>query len=192
MITTVTRFFFISIVFSAAYLNVNAQELKFGIKGGLNIATLGGDKQNVEPRIGFHAGGFLSVPLVTDFKLQPEIIYSQQGAQADFGGDEIKYDYLNIPVMAKYQLIKNLNVQTGLQLGILLSAKEELRGFEIDLKEATRSTDLSMCFGLGYETDDNIFINVRYNFGFSNTLDIGNDIIDIPNRVIQASLGIAF
>lgn len=187
----VARHFLILIILLAT-VPASAQEIKFGVKGGLNVATLGDDSGDVESRMGIHAGGFISVPILDKLRLKPEIVYSMQGAQEDFGGDERKYDYLNIPVMAKYMITKNFNIQAGPQLGILLSAKEEANGEELDVKDGLASTDFGMGFGLGYETDDNISLEARYNYGMSNILGGGNGGLSQTNQVIQLSLGIAF
>lgn len=186
------RIFFILIVLSTTFLSANGQEFKFGVKGGLNVAYLGGDATDIDRRIGFHAGGFVSVPVLAKFKVQPEIIYSQQGAQSGIGSDELKYEYLNIPAIVKFMLTKNFNIQAGPQLGILLSAKEEANSEEIDVKDSLKSTDLGIGFGLGYETNDNVMIDVRYNLGISDIADDGNNDFFMPNQVIQVSLGIAF
>ena len=188
----VKRYFFILLLIVAPFTSVKAQEIKFGIKGGLNLANLGDDASDVEHRFGLHAGGFVSFPLLSNFRIQPEVVYSQQGAQADFGSDERKYDYLNIPVIVKFMLTKNFNVQAGPQLGILLSANEEVSGDEIDVKDTLKSTDIGVGFGIGYETSDNVSIDARYNLGFTDIVDDGTSNFSLTNQVIQLSLGIAF
>ena len=188
----VKKIFFTLLILSTALLSANGQKLKFGLKGGLNLANLGEDATGIEYRIGIHAGGFASIPVVAGFLLQPEIVYSQQGAQADFGDDELKYDYLNIPVMVKFMLTNHFNLQAGPQLGILLSAQQEVNRQDVDIKDSLKSSDFGVGFGLGYETADNVAIDVRYNWGISDTADDGNDNLSFPNRVIQVSLGIAF
>ena len=192
MIMVVTRYFLISFILAATLSGTKAQEIKFGVKGGLNLADLGGDSGDTDFRLGIHAGGFVSIPVLTNFRVQPEILYSQQGAQADFGSDEQKYDYLNIPVMVKFRLTKNFNLHAGPQLGILLSAKEEFRGDEEDVKDTLTSTDIGVGFGLGYETSDNVSIDVRYNLGITDIVDDTIDVFSLNNQVIQVSLGIAF
>ena len=193
MIVMAARFFLISIVLSVTLLNADAQEVKFGIKGGLNLANLGGDDaEDLDYRIGLHAGGFVSVPFLEDFRLQPEIVYSQQGAQVDFGDDELKYDYLNIPVIVKFMFTKNFNLQAGPQFGILLAAQQEISGDEVDVKDVLKSTDFGVGLGVGYESSDNVSIDARYNLGITDIVDGGSGDLSFPNQVIQVSLGIAF
>ena len=183
--------------------NGTAQEEKitFGIKTGVNVATLTGDfSDELGYRTGFHIGGLVEIPLLEKFALQPEIIYSTQGASNDFeDGDlseeiTIRLDYLNIPVMAKYYIIEGLSVQAGPQLGILLSAEQEIESSfensEEDLKDFISSIDLGFNFGVGYQLHFGLFFEARYNQGITNInddFDEGNQ-----NSLFQFSVGYKF
>lgn len=60
---------------------LNAQEVKFGVKGGLNTAFLinnTNDGLDKNPRIGFHIGGLTEIPLTDRLSIQPELLFSQQ------------------------------------------------------------------------------------------------------------------
>src|SRR6476620_11456259 len=100
----------------------NAQQTRFGIKGGLNVSTVvGGDVDNTKSLVGFHVGGLAEIHVVEKFFIQPELLYSTQGTKIDgpFGTDgDVKLNYLNIPVLAKYYFIENkFSVEAGPQLG---------------------------------------------------------------------------
>jgi len=99
-----------------------AQEIKFGVKGGLNLSTLSGDSPNISGR-----GAVLEVKFNDKFALQPELLYSEQGASAENGQlvnieTKLRLNYINIPILAKYYLTKGLSVEAGPQLGILIDA----------------------------------------------------------------------
>ncbi len=68
--------------------------------------------------------------------LQLEFLLSQQGhaAQDDFS-NSLNLLYLNIPLMARYNLGYNLNVHAGIQPGILLSAKSKFQDEKFDVKK---------------------------------------------------------
>lgn len=78
----------LSISFSA-----NAQ-VKFGVKGGLNLTSLSGEgikgdmKDIFKTYTGFHAGLALNIGLPLGFAIQPEVLYTQNGAkmEADLSG----------------------------------------------------------------------------------------------------------
>ncbi|MEG0849312.1 MAG: porin family protein [Flavobacterium sp.] len=146
----------------------NAQQTRFGVKGGLNISTVvGGDVNDTKSLIGFHVGGFAEIHVVEKFFIQPELLYSAQGTKVDgpLGSDvDLKLNYLNIPVLAKYYFVENkFSVEAGPQLGILLSAK----GNGTDVKDLTRSTDFGFNLGAGYNFTENLSVGIRYTIGLS-------------------------
>jgi opacity protein-like surface antigen len=147
---------------------MNAQETRFGVKGGLNISTVvGGDVENTKSLVGFHVGGFAEIFVVNRFFIQPELLFSTQGTKVDgpFGTDgDLKLNYLNIPVLAKYYIVdKKFSVEAGPQLGVLLSAKAE----DEDVKDFTRSVDFGFNIGAGYSFTENLSIGLRYTIGLS-------------------------
>ena len=108
----------------------NAQN--FGFKGGYNYSSFNGDvaKDNTLKGLsGFYVGALLELPLGDVLSIQPEVIYSRQGAaweQKNILGEfkkDLKLDYLNIPVMAKVNL-GPLFLQGGVQFGFLVGKPE--------------------------------------------------------------------
>lgn len=191
------RIFLIAIAVMA-FGYTNAQQTRFGIKGGLNISSVvGGDVDNANSLIGFHVGGFAEIHVVEKFFIQPEVLFSAQGAKFDgpFGTDaDVKLDYLNIPVLAKYYFIENkFSVEAGPQLGLLLSAKAD----GDDVKDYTRSVDLGFNIGAGYNFTDNFSVGLRYTIGMSplsdKNIDNADDYYDsAKNSNLAISLGYKF
>ncbi|AXB55182.1 porin family protein [Flavobacterium fluviale] len=156
----------------AAFSFANAQQTRFGVKGGLNLSTVvGGDVDDTKTLVGFHVGGFAEINIVEKFFIQPELLFSAQGTKVDggFGGDvDFKLNYLNIPVLAKYYIVDNkFSVEAGPQLGVLLSAKAEGE----DIKDFTRSVDFGFNIGAGYNFTDNLAVGLRYTIGLSPLTD---------------------
>jgi hypothetical protein len=178
---------FILTVAILAFGFTNAQETKFGLKGGLNIASLT-NSQGSSSLMGINIGGFAEIKLNEKFAVQPEILYSGQGAKySDFGN--FGMNYINIPVMAKYFIAEGFNVQAGPQLGILMSAK--LDG--MDAKDLVKSSDFGINLGAGYDVSENIGLELRYCMGLSQIqkeLMMGETAS--KNSVIQLSVGYKF
>ena len=172
------------------WMQANSQSL--GVKGGLNVSSIGGDSEDVEARIGYHAGVFYSLKINDVLGFQPEVVYSSQGAQAE--DDDIKlkavYDYVNVPLMVKYYANENFTIQGGPQIGILTSAKAKFDGVDVDIKDDLETIDLGIGLGLGYEINK-LQIMARYNYGLTNTAKDSDD-EHYPNRVIQVGLGYIF
>ncbi len=109
--------------------------LNYGVRGGINLSTMSGDTySDLGYRPGLVLGGYVTMPRTDKWSLQAELVYSQEGARNanyDFSSfstvvydQKLKYDYLNIPVLARYQVADKVDVQGGPQIGIRLSAKE--------------------------------------------------------------------
>lgn len=177
-----------------------AQELKFGVKAGLNIANIGGDLGNFdfdetndfEARTSFHVGGLVEIPISEKFAIQPEVLYSSQGAKSTYRYDDgfdfensestIKLDYITLPIMAKFMPFEGFSIEAGPQVGFLVSAKsdnefsytdsgtgETVSGSEdgVDVKDLYKSIDFGLNFGVGYRLENGIMFQARYNFGLA-------------------------
>lgn len=207
---------------SAFVLNTNAQtqptkgsdEISFGVKAGVNFASITGDEtDDLSSLTGFHFGGFVNIPVSGNFSVQPEILYSAQGAKYEDSDDydgKFKLNYLNIPVMAKIEVADGFTLEAGPQIGFLLSAKDDYTyvgpdpGFsddsgEDDIKDFIKSTDFGINFGLGYEMESGLSFGARYSLGISNIIDSddidpGFDVDDFKNQngVFQISVGYSF
>ena len=87
-----------------------AQDIEFGAKAGLNISNFTGGDADRNSLVGFHVGFISEIPLSEKFSLQPELLYSTQGSEAQ-DVVKIKVDYLAIPVMAKYYLTETCDLE---------------------------------------------------------------------------------
>lgn len=161
------------LVLLAGSLITTAQaQIKLGIKGGVNFSTINSsDFGKVNMITGFHLGALASLPLIKNFTLQPELFYSAQGAQSTEVGvtANLNLNYMNFPVLLKYNHPFGFFAETGPQVGSLLTAKLKFPEFNEDEKSGYKSTDWSWAFGLGYFFKDlGIGIDARYNLGISN------------------------
>jgi len=160
------------LVFATGVFFTASAQVQFGLKAGANFATLAGNgSEGATTKVDFHGGGFAHIPIANSFFLQPELVYSRQGAKATSDGVvfNINQNYLNIPVLAKYQHSSGLYGETGPQLGFLLAANVSAQGSSEDVKSSYKSTDFSWAFGLGYMIPSmSAGINARYNLGLSN------------------------
>ncbi|KIA99658.1 porin family protein [Flavobacterium sp. JRM] len=198
----------LSIVAVLAFGFANAQEVKFGVKGGINLSTFTGDVENVSSKVGFQVGGFAEIKLTEKFSIQPELLYSLQGAKIDQSEEGYRYEstekfsYLNIPVMAKYYVAEKFSLEAGPQIGFLLSAKSDFTetddffgttSGDEDVKDSYKSIDFGVNFGAGYDFTENLSAGIRYNLGLSNIADFEEgDNTKIKNSVFSLSVGYKF
>jgi len=168
-----------------ASVSAMAQHAEFGIKGGLNLANIKDDAVNTtDTRTGYHIGGLVHIHLAPTWALQPELVYSLQGAEYDDGRNRL--NYINIPLLLQYMHNYGFRLQTGPQLGILTDATAKRNGVNVDIEEFIKNTDFSWAFGAGYLTRSRVGIDVRYNLGISNNREGGG--ADFKNRVWQLGL----
>lgn len=177
---------FLSFVLAASFLGASAQ-VQFGVKAGANIANLtGDDADGSKSKFGLNAGAFVEIPVAEKFSVKPELVYSLQGAKGEDDSDEkLNLSYINIPVLAKYNIAEGFFAETGPQIGFLVSAKAKDGDDDTDVKDAFKSTDFSWALGLGYELPAGFGINARYNFGLSKITEIESE---TKNGVFQVGV----
>ena len=190
------KLFFLTLALCTV-LVTNAQKskreegIKLGIKGGLNVANLMGDVEDVAIRTSIHAGLVAEIIVNDKFSIQPELLYSGQGAsETREGGGRIKLDYITLPVLAKFPIAKNLSLETGPQVGFLVSGKNKTNDSNETIPN-TKTIDFGLNAGLNYELNNGVFFQARYNLGLT---DIGfyGDNKRASNSVIQFSIGKLF
>lgn len=168
----------------------SAGMVKFGPKAGLNIATVSDD--DAKAMVGFHVGAFAEIMITDKFAVQPEILYSAQGAKFDGAGDpKYNLDYILVPIMAKYFVAEGFSVEAGPQVGFLTRAEVSGDGGTVDVKDFTETTDFGVNVGLGYSLPMGVMFSGRYNIGLSDTAkDNSGDAV--RNGVFQLSVGYKF
>ncbi|WP_340066701.1 porin family protein [Ascidiimonas aurantiaca] len=164
----------------------NAQErVVFGIKGGGNYAMFRGeDSDNFDSKVDFHLGFVALARLSEKWAIQPEFLYTSQGTtitenNIDF---DVDVDYLAVPVLLKYYITDNFSVEAGPQLGLLVNDKLEGRDIDAEI------FDLSANLGLGYQLENGLFFQARYNMGFTDVFQM----LEVNNSVFQLSVGYLF
>lgn len=176
---------FILITFLSLFaFSTQAQGIDFGVKAGMNFANINDAAEGLDTRTGFHAGLFLGLKFNDKVALQPELLYSQQGAEFDAG--EFNLDYVNIPVMVKYYLVQGFNVQLGPQFGFVVN--DEISFDDIAADFEAEDFDVSGVVGAGYDLPLGLRIDARYNFGFSDVFKNA----DGKNGVFSLALGYSF
>ncbi|MCW9705437.1 porin family protein [Fodinibius salsisoli] len=150
---------------------------EFGIRGGINFASFSNSKQEVDSRrVGLLAGAYAVVPISgTSFSIQPEVLYTQKGAEIN--DVEIKFSYIEIPVLARIDFATERNLTPHLYLGpyagINVNAEENppAQG-DIPLAEE-RANDFVYGLTVGGGIDMNsINIGLRYSYGLEEVFKI--------------------
>ena len=168
------------IIMAAAVLfsfGTKAQGVHFGVKGGMNASELhGSGVEGAKTKIGFNAGVLAHIHTSNkSWAVQPELMYSLEGAKYDNGGAKGKLDLnmLNLPVLVQYMFENGFRIEAGPQVGYLLSAKAKADGggANVDVKDQFKKINFSVPVGIGYLTTSGLGFDARYNFGISDLND---------------------
>ena len=158
----------------AQHGNAPEGHVSLGIKGGVNYYNIHNDNDiNYDQRTGYHFGLLGHIHIGNQFAVQPELLYSAQGAR----NEDIKYnlDYINVPLLLQYMFDNGFRLQAGPQLGFLVSS-ENLN----DLNPI----ELGISYGVSYVVPSTGFgIDLRYNIGLTNINESGD--VKSTNRGLQ-------
>ena len=169
------------IILMAVVLAMPSQaQVKFGLKGGLNLTHMSFDKSvsNVSNQAGFFVGPTikLTVPVV-GLSFDAAALYDQRSAKAksDEGNKTLKSQSLQIPINVRYGVglgsVANLFAFAGPQFGFNLGDKNKKI-----LSEAAnwtlKSSNLSANVGVGATILNHVQITANYNFALGKTGEV--------------------
>lgn len=167
-------------VFAFSFANAQdkggSSDMKFGVKAGYINSNFTGDFEG-DATSSFYIGGLVDFSISEKFHVQPELLYSMEGAK------DAAVNFIRIPVMAKYYVMEGLNLQAGPQFGFVAGGDE--------IKEGLKSLDYGLGIGAGYELESGLFFDARYNMGLADLNDT-----DLPAKInttsFQIGLGYRF
>lgn len=181
--------------------NADSMAVSFGVKGGVNFATLNGGDIDGSPdsRTSFHAGVFAEFPINSMFSIQTEALYSGQGAKLDFSGTdgdkaELQLDYINVPVLAKFYILEGLSIEAGPQFSFLVNDEIDTNPNSnsgdnpTPFRDSLKTFEFGVAGGLTFQLPVGVFATARYNQGITKIADD----IDIQNSVFQLGVGFKF
>lgn len=181
--------------------------MEVGVVGGVNIFTFGGsDASGANSRTSFYAGLALTRWLGPSFFVQPQVLYSGQGATATVVDPTLgtvdatfKLTYLEIPVLLGVHI--GANQQSGFRLfagptvGFKLSCNFEATAQGVTgstgCGSEMESTDFGATGGVGFALPvgrNTVSVGGRYTLGFSKVFTGG---ADIKNQGFSVGAGIA-
>ncbi len=178
--------FILAIVFFA---QSNAQSLNLGGKTGVNFVVLNTDNsRNYVNIFNYHIGAVGRVRITEKFSVQPELLYSTQR----YSYETLRYymDYINLPILADYKVVRGLSLQGGPQFGfnvkkrVKMKAGDDTAGMDRNL-ENVEALNIGLGFGAQYKLPINLFFQARYTFGLTRIYDDSN----LKNGVFSLSVG---
>ncbi len=181
------RIFFASAaLLVTVFASAQNSNVHFGLKAGLNVASVNVENgTDLDSKASFHVGGLAHIHVSPHFAVQPELVFSGQGGEAN-NNVKLNLGYVNVPVMFQYMTGTGFRLEAGPQLGFMLSAKTKSGNTTVDVKDNYKTVDFGLGLGAGYKFMDSGFgIDARYNFGISS---FNEGTTDLQNRVFQVGV----
>ncbi len=157
-------------------------QVKFGLKGGLNLTSMSFNKSSAEDAIknkaGFFIGPTVKIGLpVSGLSLDAAALYDQRESKMEHNGQEatLKSQSIQVPINIRYGVglgsVANLFAFAGPQFGFNLGDKSK-EIFSNALDWTLRSSNVSANVGLGATLLDHFQITVNYNIPLGKTGDV--------------------
>ena len=91
-----------------------------GIEGGVSLANTVSSYNtgySTSGIVGFNAGLVANVPIAYPFSFEPEVLFSQKGYQAYTTDGTLtqRNNYIDIPLLAKFRIVRGFNFLVGLK-----------------------------------------------------------------------------
>jgi hypothetical protein len=169
---------------------------------GMNGA---GAETGLTSQVGFSGGGFLILNLAGAFSIQPEILFTQKGAEFESGANyyEYHYSYVEVPILLKLTLAnKNAAIRPSIYAGPFASFKAGAKletYLDPDQEESkkenlpsVRSIDAGFVVGAGADLrlgPGKILLDLRYGLSLLNAVTTS---AGVKHSVIYAFLGFSF
>ena len=163
--------------------NTKAQGIGVGIKAGANFANQSITDISTNSKTGFHGGAYVVLAFSEKWAIQPEILYSAQGAELP---DEIsEFNYISIPVLLRWKPMSLLSFEAGPQFSMLKDAIVD----DEDIKDQIKNSDFGMALGATVHLPLGFNGGIRYVWGLSNIWDSDIEDITVKNSVVQVYAG---
>ena len=168
---------------------------RLGIKGGTNLTQLSGQSFDNGFKSGFQLGGFMEIDFSKSIGIQPEVLFSETNTRTSsnlgsvltnmHSNQDVKLNYLSIPVLLRLNANKMLTFLVGPQYSILINPHETTLQ---NGQDAFKSGDFAMVGGLQINLSA-FRIYGRYAVGLNNINDISNQ-DSWKSQQIQLGIGI--
>lgn len=174
--------------------NLNAQ-INFGVNAGVNMNDIESKngpilyEDNLKKNIGLHIGLFSFLNISDKLTLNPAFQFSQKRVGTDNGITAVKANYLELPILVSYEIVRQINVELGSSIAYNIS----------DEMFIDNNFDFGLTGGVRFSFTNTLFIYGRYYYGLSKLNEIyevdsnnNQNITTYHNRNIYFGIGYSF
>ena len=145
-----------------------SQDFNGGVLGGVNATQVFGDQWSGPNKAGLYLGVFVNRYFSNRSSVQMELDYIQKGSRknpdastGNYSTYLLRLNYIELPVLYKYDFAEKGTLETGLSLGVLVHSYEEADGSTEVSGQEFNKVDFSFDLGAYYTIVKNLRINVR-------------------------------
>jgi len=175
----------LSAVCALSVFAASAQDWYVGPQASLNLTGLTHPSEySTSTKVGYAFGAFGGYEFNKLIGIEAQINYSSQGQKVSYmydGGTgfdgTVKLNYITVPIMAKFHVVKGLNLMVGPQFGFNTRAKakgdyynelEDPVNKNVDIKDNVRGFDFGFIVGAAYQFDFGLRAGISYYGGMVN------------------------
>lgn len=160
---TIMKKIILSAIAVCAFGFMSAQDMKFGVKAGVNMATAKFDFAGTSVSnsgTGFFVGGLAEFAMADNIKIQPEVLYhSLKINSTDFS-------FLNVPVILKYYFTEEFALNAGPSIYYFFDGDKYF-------KNSDQSTfKVNVDVGASYDFAESFEVSARYSLGLMGDLKV--------------------
>lgn len=182
MLTGMKRFLVMATFLSVSFISWG--QLSVGVKAGININEViikdlpREITDDSNSGTGFYAGVYGKVKITDKLSFIPELQFSQKGTR-DNGGDNVKLNYLELPLLVAYTPLKWIGIDLGASVSYRLSTT-----FSTDRPQTTfddfkdKDFDLGLIGGLRVPLFGRVSVLGRYYLGVTPVAGIEYRFVD--------------
>ena len=180
-------------------------QIKFGVKGGLNLAGAPSDIESIQGLVASGTTGFFVGPMakvsipILGLGIEADALYSRTGSE--ISGEKINKNSIEIPIYLRYDfslpILNNIAVPflaAGPQFGYAFGSTDELTDWG---KYEYKKSNMSLNLGVGAILLNNIQVHLNYNIALGKTSemkvgDVMTKAIDSKTNTWQVSAAYLF
>lgn len=192
------KYFLVLVCLGMFALSAHSQ-LRFGVKGGLNLSGVSGNADEfVDNNVtGFQLGASLEWMIKGQFGLEGGLSYSERGMKFK-GGDRNNVGYIDVPVnlRVKFPVSKTVKpyVNAGPYISFKVSGDDNFDGMKgsVDDQWKAKSFGAGLNFGAGVEFLGFLQIGANYGLGMTDNFKESDGNYTVKDRTWSVTAAVYF
>jgi len=154
----------------------SAQSVSYGILAGASFSDMMSTDFSATTSVGFAGGLYAGIPLKTSLVLEPELLYTNKGANIEGTSSTVNLNYIEVPVLLRYNFNPDGGpfAYAGPYVGFNMNCNTTTPVATADCSgtSVNANTVFGGALGIGFQKSAWGF-DLRYEYDFSDAVDAG-------------------